>query len=294
MQAKAFNSQVFLEITCNFIFAAILIYMLTSGNYLFYVTPRMKPYLIFAAILSTIWATAGLSRLFRPQHLIRSAHCFVLILPVLLIILPHSTLNVKNITAGYAGAGAFVQNSIGSSSKQPPSIDSNSEYSFPDVEYNSGDTSSLPQDNYESSSDIADSAYDGYIQDGLDEKNKKITINNDYFCSWISEIYLNMDKYEGYTIIMTGFVFKDPEFMSENEFLPARMAMTCCAADLAPMGIFCKYDKSSELEYGQWITVEGVLHKGQYNGQDEPQVTVTKITPAEEVKGYVFPYQYSN
>lgn len=285
MQAKAFNSQVFLEILCNLVFTWLIIYLLKSGNYLFYVTPRMEPYLIFSAILSTIWAAAGLRRLFKPQHLIRSAHCFVLVIPVLFLLLPHSTLNVTDVAAGYAGAGAFVQNSAGSSTpKQSPSTDPNSGYSsdsYSDTKDDGENTSSLP---------IAESPYNQGIPEGLDEENKKITIGADDFYPWIIEIYSNIDKYEGYTITMTGFVFMDQEYLSENEFVPARLAMVCCAADLAPMGILCKYDKVSELESEQWVTVEGVLHKGQYNGQDEPQVTVTKITPAEEVRGYIFPY----
>lgn len=242
MQAKAFNSQVFLEISCNIVFALIIIYLLKSGNYLYYVTPRMEPYLIFSAIVSVFWAVTGIRRLFKPQHLIRSAHCFVLMLPVLLLLLPHSALGINDISTGYAGAN------------------------------------------------IAPSPYDQDAKSGLDEENKKITISNDEFYPWITEIYGNIDRYEGYEITMTGFVFKDQEYLNENEFVPARLAMVCCAADLAPVGILCLYDNLSELESGQWITVTGILHKGQYNGQDEPQLTVTGISPAEEVHGYIFPY----
>lgn len=70
--------------------------------------------------------------------------------------------------------------------------------------------------------------------------------------------------------------------------------MSCCVADLSPAGITCEYDKAPELEAGSWVTVEGTLQVGQYeyNGQQykEPQITVTKITPAEEVKDYIYPF----
>lgn len=294
MQAKAFNSQVFLETLCNFIFAALVIYLLNSGNYLLYVTPRLRPYLIFAAILASVWALYGLSRLFRPQHLIRSAHCFVLMIPVLLLLLPHGTMSAADISTGYTGAGALIPDSSGGiSSGQPSSPNQNSGYiadSSPDAESSSPDDTALPQDDGSSSSDVAASPYVADIHGGLDEKNKKITISNEDFYPWIAEIYSNIDKYAGYQITVTGFVFKGQEYFEENEFVPARLAMTCCTADLSPVGLLCKYDKVAELESEQWITVEGVLHKGQYNGQDEPQLTVTNITPAEEVEGYVFPY----
>ena len=94
---------------------------------------------------------------------------------------------------------------------------------------------------------------------------------------------------------MTGFVFKDPEITKKDEFIPARLAMTCCVADLSPSGLFCKYARASELKENSWVTVEGTIFMakikyddGQY--YDDPQISVTKITPAEEVDGYVYPY----
>lgn len=292
MQAKAFNPQVFLEISCNIVFALIIIYLLKSGNYLYYVTPRMEPYLIFSSIVSLIWAVTGIRRLFKPQHLIRSAHCFVLMIPVLLLLLPHSALGINDVSTGYAGAGAYMKNpASGNSSMQ-------SEYSFGQysnftndpVDYSGSTTYPSTQEDYSYSYDTAPSPYDRDAKSGLDEENKKINIINDEFYPWITEIYANIDRYEGYEITMTGFVFKDQEYFNEDEFVPARLAMVCCAADLAPVGILCLYDNLSELESGQWITVTGILHKGQYNGQDEPQITVTDISPAEEVLGYIFPY----
>lgn len=76
--------------------------------------------------------------------------------------------------------------------------------------------------------------------------------------------------------------------------MPARLLMTCCVADLTPAGLICKYDKASGLEADSWVTVEGTLFIGQYEYEgkkyDDPQIHVTKITPAEAVDGYVYPY----
>ncbi|NYB75815.1 TIGR03943 family protein [Sedimentibacter hydroxybenzoicus DSM 7310] len=292
MQAKAFNFQVFLEISCNIVFALIIIYLLKSGNYLYYVTPRMEPYLIFSTIVSAIWALAGIKRLFKPQHLIRSAHCFVLMIPVVLLLLPHSALGINDVSTGYAGAGAYMKNpTSGNSSIQSEySSGQYSDFTNDPVDYSGNTTSPSAQEDYNYSYDISPSPYEPDVKSGLDEENKKINIINDEFYPWITEIYANMDGYEGYEITMTGFVFKDQEYLNENEFVPARLAMVCCAADLAPIGILCLYDNLSELESGQWVTVTGILHKGQYNGQDEPQITVTGISPAEEVLVYIFPY----
>ncbi len=92
---------------------------------------------------------------------------------------------------------------------------------------------------------------------------------------------------------MTGSVFKDPELLKDDEFIPGRLAMTCCVADLAVTGLICHYDQASELEQDSWVTVEGTFFIGQYeyagNQYDDPQLKVTKITPAEAVEGYVYP-----
>ncbi len=79
-----------------------------------------------------------------------------------------------------------------------------------------------------------------------------------------------------------------------DEFALARLVMTCCVADLTPVGVICKYDQASELKADSWVSVEGVLIAGVYeiNGQTftEPQLSVTTLAPADEITGYVYPY----
>ncbi|MEA4849415.1 MAG: TIGR03943 family protein [Clostridiaceae bacterium] len=285
MKARAFNPQVFLETLCYSVFAGLMLYLVNSGKYLSYVTPRMEPYLYFTAIVMGIWALAGLAGLFRPQHKIRSAHCFVLAIPILLLLLPHSPLKISNLSGNYVGGNAFSgitgQSAYESSDEKTPSGDTglNAEADIPDEDPAGSGIGS--EDEY--SDDLP----------GLDAENKRIAVSNDDFGLWLSEIYMHMEKYKGYTVVMTGFVLKDTEMLKEDEFVPARLMMSCCVADLAPVGLLCKYDKASELKADSWVTVEGTLFVGkyEYDGQvyDDPQLSVTKIIPAEEVEGYVYP-----
>ncbi|MHB8061310.1 MAG: TIGR03943 family putative permease subunit [Ruminiclostridium sp.] len=298
MQAKAFNPQIFLEFLCYSAFGGLMFYLVSSGKYLSYVTPRMEPYLYFTAIVMLIWACVVLRRLFRPQHKIRSAHCLVLVVPILFLLLPHSPLSTADISANYAGGSAFSQqNKVNKANKQNSSNDaglssstlteSNVASTVPSQPDNniSDPTNGVPPDTQWTATDDNEAGLPG-----LDTANKKITVENDEFYTWIAEVYTNMDKYEGYTIAITGYVFKDPQYFARNEFVPARLSMTCCSADLSPIGMLCKYDKVSELKADSWVTVEGIIHKGQYERQDEPLITVTKITPAEKVEGYIYPY----
>lgn len=303
MRAKAFNSQAFLEFLCFFIFSGLLLYLAKSGKYRSYVTPRMEPYIYFASIVMGIWALTGFCRLFRPQHRLRSSHCLVVGIPILLLLLPHSPLTTSNLTGNYSNKNAFSVSAGQGSYSIPDEVP-------PEDTINQTDTSSSLGENELSSTDTAvPNTVDTAVTDaqsatpeeqasvappGLDTANKKIIVSNDDFSMWLTEIYINIEKYTGYTIDITGYVFKNPDYYNDDEFVPARLMMSCCVADLVPVGLTCEYENVSELEEGSWVTVEGNLHVGQYeyDGEqyEEPQISVTQITPAEEVSDYVYPF----
>ena len=124
---------------------------------------------------------------------------------------------------------------------------------------------------------------------GYDEENKKIIVSHDEFSQWFNEIYMNIDKYIGFKISIKGFVYKDLE-LDEDEFVPARLMMTCCVADLSPCGFVCKYNKASELEGDTWVTVEGTIIKKERNGIEDPQIDVNNISSADPTEDYIYPY----
>lgn len=343
-QKKVLNPQVFLEFMCYAVFAGLMLYLVSTGKYQAYVTPRMVPYFYFTSAVMAVWALGGLFRLFRPQHKTRTAHCFVLAIPILLLLLPHTPINAADLSSGYLNGSALAA-LPGKSLSNPPKgqgSPNNSNFnvsagspagdpSQDSTKNNTKDNTNAAKTNIStknpsannmnspSSTDTAapnnsaaatsgtvvsdsqtnaqaNGQADGSASElpGLDVKNKKITVANHDFSLWISELCANTEKYKGYTVVMTGFVFKDQETFQKDQFVPARLMMSCCAADLAPAGLLCKYDKAVELKKDSWVTVEGTLFIGKtkYGNQeyDEPQISVTKITPAQKVDGYVYPY----
>lgn len=277
MKDKVLNFQTFLEVFCYTIFSGLIFYLVHSEKYLLYVTPRMKPYLYFTAIVMLLWTFIGFSRLFRPQHKIRTAHCYVLVIPALLLLLPHKPLSSADLLANYTRGNIFTGRSA-------PTLTSAS------VE-NEGssflDSLTVNTSTKTPSADIWDFA-------GLDVENRIITVGNEDFGFWLMEIYANMEKYKEYEIVMTGFVFRDLEIFEEDEFIVARLMMSCCAADLVPTGLLCEYDKAVELKTDSWITVEGIIDikEYEYDGQKyyDPQILVKNVTQADEVNGYIYPY----
>lgn len=266
MRTKAFNFQIFLEFITYIVFSGLIFYLVKSGKYLSYVTPRTKPYLYFTAIIILIWACAGLRRLFRPQYKTRMAHCLVLVIPIIFILLPHTAISASDISSGYIG-GNTLKTISGNNSNEPSS----------DTE----ETQSQSSEQNEKSDNLP----------GYDAKSKTITVDDQLFYLWVSEIFANMEKYEGFQITVKGYVYNDSETMASTEFAAARLLMSCCVADLVPYGIVCEYDKAQELEIGTWITVRGVIQIGQYDGMEEPQIAVTEISPAQKPdEEYIYPF----
>lgn len=273
IKVRVINPQILLECLCCCLFSALLVYLAGSGKYLSYITPRMKPYLYFSAIVMGMWALSGIRHLFRPQHRVRSIHCLILAVPILLMLLPHAPLGVSDVTKNYSGGGSL--SNLSGTKQSNDTLDSG-KTAPADVQPASAEE--------ESSSTLP----------GLDIASKKITVSNEDFSIWLAEFDFNGKQYEGYTVVMTGFVFNDFEVPKEDEFVISRLAMTCCIADLSPTGVRCIYEDASELNSEDWITVEGTfsIREYQYGNitREEPLITVTNIAPSEPVAEYVYPF----
>ena len=97
MTKNCWNSQALAEISCYLAFAGAMLYLVRSGRYLSYVTPKLAPYLCFSAAVMVVWALSSLGRVFRIQYRKHIAHCFVLAIPLLLLLLPHDTSEISPI-----------------------------------------------------------------------------------------------------------------------------------------------------------------------------------------------------
>ncbi|NJP39618.1 DUF1980 domain-containing protein [Oscillospiraceae bacterium HV4-5-C5C] len=60
MRLKVINRQAVWDLLCCGGFAILLLYLLLSGAYLSYVSPRMKPYIYFMAAVLLLWSGRSL------------------------------------------------------------------------------------------------------------------------------------------------------------------------------------------------------------------------------------------
>ena len=95
----------------------------------------------------------------------------------------------------------------------------------------------------------------------------------------------HLERYIGKKITFVAMVLK-PENSGGTYFVPGRMAMTCCADDMAFLGYACKYDKCGELENKDWVEVTATVHKEfwkDYNGEG-PVLHALRVSPTKKPK----------
>lgn len=81
-----------------------------------------------------------------------------------------------------------------------------------------------------------------------------IEIQDDDFGIWYMDALEHPENYRGKTIKFKAMVLKPPQFPKQN-FIPGRMAMTCCADDTTFIGFVCKGEGVEKLETKQWVQV---------------------------------------
>lgn len=109
-----------------------------------------------------------------------------------------------------------------------------------------------------------------------------IELDNQGYGIWYLDSLDNLDRYIGKTIKFTAMVLKPKEF-PKGFFVPGRMAMTCCAEDMAFLGFACEYDKADTLTEKQWVKVTAKVAK-EYFADYEGEGPVLKAISVEQTK----------
>lgn len=285
LRGKSLNLEALTESASYLIFGALLVRLTISGTYLNYVTPRMKPYLYGLSVLMFFWAAVSVRNLFRPRYKSRIKRCMVLILPILLLAVPPSS----------PTAGAMVKGGAGIPRSSPVETTQDTTQASDEYAYYGQDTLEKPEDtleeeqNYESQKAQPDNQAKTPPPglNGLNKDTKTITISDEDFSPWITELSNHPEAYDGYTVTLKGFVYLDLEDKKENEFAVVRLSMWCCSADLAPMGLVAVSNGKLPWEENSWITVTGKLAVKDGYATLEAEKIEAAEKPSEE---YVYPY----
>lgn len=115
-----------------------------------------------------------------------------------------------------------------------------------------------------------------------------IELDNLGYGIWYIDMMENMDRYLGKIIEFTAMVYI-PDNFPKGYFVPGRMAMTCCADDMAFLGYACKYDGASALKQKEWVKVRATIQIEKFVGYkgEGPVLHALSVTgtkkPKEEV-----------
>lgn len=117
-----------------------------------------------------------------------------------------------------------------------------------------------------------------------------IKVTNLNYTEVISEINGFPNDYIGKKVMITGFVFRNPE-LAKNQISLVRYVVMCCTADSLPYGVMCEGANVENYPDGTWLSIEGVIQMSKYEDKNVPAVKITSLQPIKEPKEpYVYPY----
>ena len=108
------------------------------------------------------------------------------------------------------------------------------------------------------------------------------------FGIWYIDCMDKPDRYRGKVVEFTGMVMKSNKF-PKNYFVPGRMAMTCCEADMTFLGFMCKWKDAEKYKTKEWVKVRakvGVEYQRDYHGEG-PVLYAENVEKAAEIKDIV-------
>ena len=135
-----------------------------------------------------------------------------------------------------------------------------------------------------------DGEIDEIFEDDLpyDLNQDIIELDNEDYGIWYLDSMDHLERYIGKTLQFDAMVLK-PEDFPKGYFVPGRMAMTCCADDMAFLGYACEFPGAESLKQKEWVKVTATVSKqywADYKGEGPMlhAISVEKTkAPKEEI-----------
>ena len=122
----------------------------------------------------------------------------------------------------------------------------------------------------------------------FDLNSDPIVLDDMGYGIWYIDSLDHLDRYVGKNVQFTAMVMK-PDGFPKDRFVPGRMAMTCCEADMTFLGFVCKAREARTLETGMWVKVRARIEYEFWQDYDGtgPVLYAESVEPAEEIKEIV-------
>ena len=108
----------------------------------------------------------------------------------------------------------------------------------------------------------ANGEIDEIFEDDLpyDLDQEVIVLDNNGYGIWYLDAMDHLERYIGKKLQFVAMVLK-PEGFPKGYFVPGRMAMTCCADDMAFLGYACEYTGADNLKQREWVKVTATVSR---------------------------------
>ncbi|MBO4980903.1 MAG: GTPase [Lachnospiraceae bacterium] len=108
----------------------------------------------------------------------------------------------------------------------------------------------------------ADGEIDEIFEDDLPYSltDDPIVLDDQGYGIWYLDSMDHLDRYLGKKVQFTAMVLR-PEGFKAGYFVPGRMAMTCCADDMAFLGYACEFAGAASLKQQEWVKVTAVVSR---------------------------------
>lgn len=293
-KSNRINIEAVLKLIILLGFALFFYVIIKTGKVLLYVNPRIVPYVKFGIVVLLVMSLFSIPDIFKPKRKLKFKPYLFFLIPLLMAFsIPAKSMDSTSMALG--DVKITQQQNSTNINITPDNIESGSADGSADgsaIDNNSIDNNTpTTTDNSQSSAPLSSTqVYPDQVTTELKMQGDTVVVNDDNFVQWNEEIFTNMSKYEGVKIQIVGFVFKSKDF-KENEFVPARLMMSCCTADLQPIGFLCRYNKAPELKPDTWLKVSGTIKTVDYNGEKTPIIIADKVEDAvKPINEYVYPF----
>jgi len=231
------------------LYSAYFGYLVLSGRLTDLVNPRMRPFVIFGAVVLALFAGAELFLVPSRRSRTLPSGVALVVLPLLLIPLT-------------GGNGGFLLSSF--APQNPPTLAADVALSAP---------ASMPAP-APAPARTAAANTSPPVPSG-----SSLTLTEKNYFSLYTKLYARPASFRGDTIEITGRIIRDGT-SAGNQLLAAHLLMWCCAADAVPAGFLCSGPMMAGTQLDGWVRIRGTLSTTKWA---DPYSGVTATVPLVNV-----------
>ena len=124
--------------------------------------------------------------------------------------------------------------------------------------------------------------------DEVRDSNTIYELNSKNYTNVLQNVHNQLDQYIGQRIKFSGYIYRLYDF-SNDQFVLARNMIISSDFQTVVVGFLCHSKLASNFTDNTWVEIEGIITKGNYNGEI-PIIEVDKITPVNTPSDeYVYP-----